>query len=103
MGGGPGVHGADLAFDLGGGLVPEDRAIFAAEFGGVIGLGLVLGEAGGLVGEERGEGIGEGEGGEVGEAIVEGAGGFASADGEGELGEDIAGIEAFGHIHDGDA
>ena len=52
---------------------------------------------------ERGEGIGEGEGGEVGEAIVEGAGGFASADGEGELGEDIAGIEAFGHIHDSDA
>ena len=103
VGGGPGVHGADLAFDLGGGLVPEDRTIFAAEFGGVIGLGLVLGEAGSLVGEERGEGIGEGEGGEVGEAIVEGAGGFASADGEGELGEDIAGIEAFGHIHDGDA
>ena len=52
VGGGPGVHGADLAFDLGGGLVPEDRAIFAADLGG----GGELGGRGGAGGHRRGRG-----------------------------------------------
>ena len=51
----------------------------------------------------RAHGLEQSVGAELGEFIVETFGGFATAQGDGFLQEDVAGVEAFIHPHDGHA
>lgn len=103
VGTGPGVVGADGAGDPGGRQGPVDAAVGAGEFADVGGEGGVLRGAGGGAGGEEVEGVFEGGGGEEGEAVVEGGAGFGIGDGGAGDVEDVAGVEAFIHEHDGDA
>ena len=103
VGAGPGVVGSDGAGDVGGGLGPVDAAVGAGEFADVSGVGVVLRGAGGGAGGEEVEGVFERGGGEVGEAVVEGGAGVGIGQGGAGDVEDVAGVEAFIHVHDGDA
>jgi len=99
---GPGAEAADAGADFGGGAGPIDPGDVAVEFGGSGGEGGVLFEAGFGSGGEGIEDAGEKGGAEIGEAIVEFAGGFAGFDGGGGGGEDVASVHDAGDRDDAD-
>jgi hypothetical protein len=82
---------------------PVDATVGAGEFADVSGAGVVLRGARGGAGGEEFEGGLQGAGGEGGEAVVQAAAGVERGDGGGDGEQDVAGIEPFIHVHDGDA
>ena len=84
-------------------LIPTDEAVFAGEFFCIGGEGVLLRGARGFVVLDELDGLGESGRGGGGEAVVEGAAGLMTAEVKAEGEQDIAGIEALVHVHDGDA
>ena len=101
-GAGPWVEGADAAFEGGGGEGPIEETVGAGELADVRGSGGVLRRVGGGAVEDGGESGEEGDGSEGGETVVERAAGFVRCQGEGFLMDDVPGVEACVHLHDGD-
>ena len=102
-GDGPGLHGADVVVDGEGGAGPVDPAVFLAELGGSGDEGFVLGDDGGVAGDEVVDGLRDEGSAELGDAGFEFAGGFVGVDGGAGDGDHAAGVDAGGHLDDGDA
>ncbi|MDB6067140.1 MAG: hypothetical protein JWR26_3348 [Pedosphaera sp.] len=100
---GPGGEGADAVPEGAGGLGPIELAIFLGDLAGEGGAFGGLGAGNDFAGDEVGNGLDEEVGTQGGEAIVQGLGIVLGVDGGGLAGEDVAGIEAGIHFHDGDA
>jgi hypothetical protein len=92
-----------VRFDFALWAVPLDVAVFLAQFFGHGGLGFVLLDAGSIAGFDQGDGLQDRVGPELGEAVVQALGGFAPVQCDRFLEQDVAGVEALVHPHDGDA
>ena len=100
---GPGIVGAKGAGDLLSGLGPVDADIRSGELADVGGVGVVLGDAGRVSAGQQIESLLQSGGGEFGEAIMQAAAGFAAIQRRANGEQDVPGIEAFIHEHEGDA
>lgn len=102
-GAGPGVEGADASGEVWGGLAPIEPAVFLDDFAGVGNAVGGLGARGEASSEELGDGSEEELRAGVRQSVVEGRGGFRGTDRCAFESQDIAGVEAGIHFHEGDA
>src|SRR5690554_387051 len=102
-GAGPGVKGTNQAFDLDGAAGPVDVAFFLGQFVGVVGVGVVLRLGGQFAVCQLRQGFNNGTAAHVRQAVVQAAAGVVGVDRGAGFQQHIAGIQAFVHLHDGDA
>ncbi len=102
-GSGPGRHRTDPCGKGFCGLAPVEKTVGFFELRRVGGEGVVLRNARGVALLQKIEGFEQAGRGKVGEAVVELTCGFVRADSELLGEEDVPGVEAFVHIHYGDA
>lgn len=99
----PGIEPADLVGKLWGRSMPVNFAVAPGKFSGVGGVLVVLGAERPAAFEIFWQSMGEELGAQLGESVVQFFSGFCGRYGSGFLRDDVSGVEAFVHFHDGDA
>lgn len=103
VGAGPGVVGTDFAGDDVVRLLPVDEAVFAEEFRGVGGELFVLRFAEGGAVAQLADDFQKGFRRDGCERVLEVFGGFRAPEEDAAVGDDVARVEPFDDVHDGDA
>ncbi len=96
-------NGADEVENIASGAGPVETAIIGGAFSKVGGKGMVLGDAGGMAGEQGVELAAQDADGGVADAGDDGGDGFIRADGDFLLVHEVAGIGFLDHDVEGDA
>ena len=102
-GSGPGIEPADLIGEFRRRAMPVNFAVAPGEFAGVRGLLVVLRAERQFAFEVFWQSVSKELGAEWSKSVMQFASGFCGRDGSGFLRDDVSGVEAFVHFHDGDA